>query len=71
MHRFALAATVGCMAGVLTGAMVTSSGGTEYAQLHQITAAATAIIVAILGVWIFSARKATLGRLGLAILEAS
>jgi len=52
LHRFAVACVVCSLAGVFTGAMVTSSGGTAFGQLHEITAGITALIVAILGIWL-------------------
>jgi hypothetical protein len=47
------------LAGVLTGAMVTSSGATAFGQLHEITAGVSALIIATLGVWLIVKRVST------------
>lgn len=41
--------------GVLIGAMVTSSGGTEFVDLHLITASVMAVVIAALGIWMLAA----------------
>ena len=46
--------------------MQTSSGGTEFAQLHQVTAGIAVIPIAILGIWML--RRTGLARLGGALL---
>lgn len=66
LHRFAIAGVVCSLAGVLTGAMETSSGGTEFAALHQITAGIAVIPMAALGIWML--RRPALNRLGGALL---
>jgi hypothetical protein len=66
LHRFAIAGFVCSLAGLLTGAMETSSGDTQFAPLHQITAGIAAVPIAILGMWMF--RRPTLTRLAGALL---
>ena len=51
LNRFAMFASVCSLAGVLTGAMVTSSGGSSYQALHQVVAGIAALATVILGVW--------------------
>ncbi len=59
------------LASVLTGAMVTSSGGTEFVQLHEITAGASALIIAMLGIGLVTKRvSAGLGWTVLALVAA-
>ncbi len=70
MHRFAVIAVVCSLVGVLTGAMVTSSGGKDFLQLHQVTAIATAVVVAILGVWLMASGLAKLGWTVLVLVAA-
>jgi hypothetical protein len=72
LHRFAVIGVVCSLAGVLTGAMVTSSGATAFGQLHEITAGVSALIVAILGVWLIAKRVSTgLGGALLALVAAA
>lgn len=68
LHRFSIAAAALALAGVLTGAMVVSSGGTSYLELHHITAGLSAIAVAILGLWMAAQQPARLGWLLLSLV---
>ncbi len=51
MHRFAVVAAVCSLAALAIGAMVTSSGGVEFSQLHEIVASVAAVPILILGIW--------------------
>lgn len=51
LHRFAVVGLVCATLGVLTGAMVTSSGDNAYLLLHEMTASGMAVVLVILGVW--------------------
>ena len=72
VHRFAIAGVVCSMAGVLSGAMVISSGGTSFLELHHITAGIAALAVVILGIWMTAGESRRLGiiLLGLTAAEA-
>jgi hypothetical protein len=61
------------MAGVLTGAMETSSGGTAFGQLHEITAGVSALIIVILGAGLIAARVSPRlgGTLGVLVVAAA
>ncbi len=52
LHRFAVLGMVASLVGLFTGAMQTSSGDTEFSDLHLITAAVAAVATAVLGIWL-------------------
>ena len=51
IHWFAIAGLACAALGVLTGAMVTSSGDNSFLLLHEMTASAMAVVLAALGIW--------------------
>ncbi len=71
LHRFALVGVVCATLGVLTGAMVTSSGDNSYLLLHEMTASGMAVVLAVLGIWMATKHIAgTLGWILLALVIA-
>lgn len=71
LHTLAAISVVAGLAGVLTGAMVTSSGGTQFVQLHEVAAATDGILIAVLGAWLIARRiSAGLGGALLALMIA-
>lgn len=73
LHRYAIAACLCCLAAMLIGAMVTSSGGTEFVELHHMTAGIAALVIVILGVWMAAKGPAKLGWaiLAMAVVEVA
>jgi len=74
LHRCAVAAAVCSLLGVLSGAIVTSSGvtssgGLEFQQLHQIVAVIESLAIAVVGIWMIAKQSAGRG-LGWTLLAA-
>ena len=65
LHRFTLLCMLFSVAGLFTGAMVTSSGGTSFGLLHHIVAGTDAVVVMALGGWMAAKEP---GKLGIALL---
>ena len=78
LHRCAIAAATCCLLSVLSGAIVTSSvtsgaiagGGAGFERLHEIVASLSAVVIAILGIWMVARQSAKLGWTLLATLLA-
>jgi heme A synthase len=51
LHRFAVVGVACANLGVLTGAMVTSSGDNSFLLLHEFTATGMAVVLAALAIW--------------------
>ena len=62
MHTFAIVTCALSLVGVLTGAMVTSSGGTSFVEPHHMTAGLAGIAALGLGIWMAAKQ---IGRMGL------
>lgn len=56
LHRFAIVGVACALVGVFTGAMVTSSGDNTYLLMHEFTASAMAVVLAVLAIWLLAAR---------------
>jgi hypothetical protein len=58
LHRFSVISLVCALAGVFSGAMVTSSENTAYLLMHEFTASGMAVVLVILAIWLLTARVA-------------
>lgn len=67
MRRFAIVTSAVSLAGVLTGSMVTSSGGTSFIEPHHMTAGLAGIAALALGAWMTAKRISRVG-LSMAVL---
>jgi hypothetical protein len=75
LHRLALAAVLGGLAAVLSGAIVTgsaitASGGPAFERPHEIISSLASVIIGILGIWMVAKRSGKLGWWMLAVLLA-
>lgn len=64
LHRYAIAAAVCGLLAVLSGTIVTSSGGAGqgFQQIHEIIASVASVVIAILAIWMI--RKPPAGSVG-------
>ncbi len=70
LHRCAVASAALCLLSVLSGAIITSSGASDFQQLHQIIAGVASVAIAILAIWMIAKQTARLGWAILATLLA-